>query len=103
MRIVLYILLSSVILTGNNMTGTPISVADKVSTIISHMTVEEKIGQLTQVDRRYLLDDNDIRKYYLGSLLSGGNGGPEDNTAKGWLDMNNGYGNPIGNSSDLWC
>ena len=93
MRIIFYLLLSSVILTGNSMTSSPISISDKVSTIISHMTVEEKIGQMTQVDRRYLLDDNDIRKYFLGSLLSGGNGGPEDNTAKGWLEMYKEYQN----------
>ena len=36
------------------------------------MTLEEKIGQMTQVDYRYLKDKSDITKYFLGSILSGG-------------------------------
>nr|MBC8479301.1 glycoside hydrolase family 3 protein [FCB group bacterium] len=58
-----------------------------IDALLSRMTLQEKIGQMTQVDRRYLKDDSDIQKYFMGSLLSGGNGGPEINTAESWADM----------------
>ena len=43
-----------------------------ISELIKNMTLEEKIGQMTQVDYRYLKDKSDIEKYFLGSILSGG-------------------------------
>ena len=43
-----------------------------VEEIVQIMTIDEKIGQMTQVDRRYLEDINDIKRFYLGSILSGG-------------------------------
>ena len=33
------------------------------------MTLEEKIGQMTQVDYRYLADKSDIKKYFLGTQV----------------------------------
>ena len=48
------------------------SIDGEVSKLVSSMTVEEKIGQMTQVDYRYLADKADIGKYFLGSILSGG-------------------------------
>ena len=42
-----------------------------ISELIRKMTLEEKIGQMTQVDYRYLKDKSDITKYFLGSILSG--------------------------------
>ncbi len=47
----------------------------KVEKILSQMTLEEKIGQMTQVDSSYIRDPEDIRKYFIGSVLSGGNSG----------------------------
>jgi beta-glucosidase len=51
------------------------------------MTLEEKIGQMTQADRRYLESESDIRRYSLGSILSGGGSSPPDSTAPGWAEM----------------
>lgn len=48
------------------------SVDIRVKDLLSYMTVEEKVGQMTQVDRQFLESEADIAKYYLGSLLSGG-------------------------------
>jgi len=48
------------------------------------MTLEEKIGQMTQVDMNAIGDNANIQKYCLGSMLSGGDSDPPDITAKGW-------------------
>jgi beta-glucosidase len=55
--------------------------ADK---LLSQMTLEEKIGQMTQVDMNALGDKANIEKYFLGSMLSGGDSDPPDITAGGW-------------------
>jgi beta-glucosidase len=51
------------------------------------MTLDEKIGQMTQVDRAYLQSDQDIATYGLGSILSGGGSAPDPNTPQSWADM----------------
>lgn len=33
------------------------------------MTLEEKLGQMTQVDKNALEDPNDVAKYFIGSIL----------------------------------
>ena len=48
-----------------------------VDSLMSRMTLEEKLGQMTQVDRQFLSDISDISKYGLGSLLSGGGSTPD--------------------------
>ncbi|HEX3072842.1 MAG TPA: glycoside hydrolase family 3 protein [Ignavibacteriales bacterium] len=63
----------------------------KAEELLAKMTLEEKIGQMTQVDMLALQDDADIAKYYLGSLLSGGNSDPADITPEGWLNSYNKY------------
>ena len=44
------------------------------------MTLEEKVGQMTQVDKRMLDKNEDIAEYFLGSILSGGGSVPKNNT-----------------------
>jgi len=74
-------------------------VIDRVRDLLSYMTLEEKIGQMTQVDRQFLESDsvtpaasvNDIGTYYLGSLLSGGGSTPSKNFPKAWAEMYDGY------------
>ncbi len=56
--------------------------------LLSRMTLEEKIGQMTQADEAFLKDIGDIQKYYLGSVLSGGDSDPKaGNTLADWTDM----------------
>ena len=62
-----------------------------INNLIGQMTIEEKVGQMTQIDKRMLDSDDDISKYFIGSLLSGGGSVPDDNTPKGWVNMINGY------------
>ena len=58
----------------------------------SQMTLEEKIGQMTQAEQDALKDVNDIQKYFLGSLLSGGGSDPKaGNSLDAWTDMYDGY------------
>ena len=66
-------------------------VMDRVRDLLSYMTVEEKIGQMTQVDRQFLESDNDIGTYFLGSLLSGGGSTPSKNFPKAWAEMYDGF------------
>jgi hypothetical protein len=40
-----------------------------VDSLLKEMTVDEKIGQMTQVDRQFLNDISDISKYGFGSLF----------------------------------
>ena len=54
-----------------------------INELIGKMTLDEKVGQMTQVDKRMLDSENDIAKYFLGSLLSGGGSVPDDNSPKG--------------------
>ena len=62
-----------------------------ISGLVSQMTLDEKVGQMTQVDKRMLDSEKDIATYFLGSILSGGGSVPKDNTPKGWVDMVNSY------------
>ena len=63
-----------------------------VEDCLSRMTLDEKIGQMTQVNHRALFDESDIAEFALGSLLSGGGGSPvTGNTPEDWADMVDGY------------
>jgi beta-glucosidase len=55
------------------------------------MTLDEKIGQMTQVERTYLNAESDIRDYFLGSVLSGGGSAPPINDPTAWADMHDRY------------
>jgi beta-glucosidase len=61
------------------------SCEQRAEALLSQMTLEEKIGQMTQVDMNALKDKGDIQKYCFGSMLSGGDSDPADITAQGWL------------------
>jgi beta-glucosidase len=67
------------------------SIDVEVSNLVSSMTIEEKIGQMTQVDYRYLADKSDIKKYFLGSILSGGGSTPPTNQPSSWVDLYNSF------------
>ena len=62
-----------------------------VEKLMGDMTLKEKIGQMTQVDRQFLNDISDISKYGFGSLLSGGGSTPATNEPKAWADMYDSY------------
>jgi beta-glucosidase len=56
--------------------------------LLAQMTLEEKIGQMTQPDQEYIKDLSDIETYFLGSVLSGGDSDPkEGNSLQAWTGM----------------
>lgn len=61
-------------------------IADRVEDLLKRMTLEEKIGQMTQLEKGSA-PIGTVRDLALGSVLSGGGGSPASNTAKGWADM----------------
>jgi len=64
----------------------------KIRPIIAGMTLEEKIGQMTQAEQNALKNETDIETYFLGSLLSGGSSDPKAGNSLGaWTDMYEGY------------
>ena len=50
------------------------------------MTLDEKIGQMTQIEKNSI-DPANTAAFYLGSVLSGGDGSPDPNTAQAWYEM----------------
>ncbi|OFX90012.1 MAG: hypothetical protein A2W99_08355 [Bacteroidetes bacterium GWF2_33_16] len=68
-----------------------LSIDEKVDSLLNLMTLEEKIGQMTQVERGALENVNDIATYSIGSLLSGGGSAPTSNTLTGWANMYNSF------------
>ena len=67
-----------------------LSISNRAADLLARMTLEEKIGQMTQVEKNSLAPDA-VRKYLLGSVLSGGGGYPQENTAAGWVKMVGAY------------
>jgi beta-glucosidase len=60
----------------------------RVNALLATMTLDEKVGQMTQPDQSYLKSDADIAKYYLGSVLSGGDSDPkEGNSLEAWTNL----------------
>ncbi|KAM7268314.1 hypothetical protein ACFE04_010480 [Oxalis oulophora] len=66
----------------------PISI--RINDLMKRMTLEEKIGQMTQIDRKVATDDV-MKHYFIGSVLSGGGSVPlPDASAEDWINMING-------------
>jgi beta-glucosidase len=56
--------------------------------LLARMTLEEKIGQMTQPDQQFIKNPEDVAKYALGSVLSGGDSDPKNgNDAISWTDL----------------
>ena len=67
-------------------------ISERVNDLLSKMTLEEKIGQMTQVEKDVISKNiGDISGKSIGSILSGGAQAPTPNTAQAWLDMVNGF------------
>ena len=65
----------------------------RVRSIVAGMTLEQKVGQMTQADIRSVTPD-DVRKYYLGSVLNGGGAWPSMNmhsSVADWLKLSDEY------------
>ncbi|WP_181958263.1 glycoside hydrolase family 3 N-terminal domain-containing protein [Nonomuraea deserti] len=69
-----------------------LSTADRVDDLMSRMSLDEKLGQMTQAERGSV-SASDVTAYRLGSVLSGGGSAPSPNTATSWADMYDGFQN----------
>jgi beta-glucosidase len=64
----------------------------QVNELLGKLTLDEKIGQMTQPDQQFLKSIDDIDKYHLGSLLSGGDSDPKTgNDLESWTELYNRY------------
>ncbi|XP_022968400.1 uncharacterized protein LOC111467651 isoform X2 [Cucurbita maxima] len=67
----------------------PVSV--RVKDLLGRMTLEEKIGQMVQIDRS-VANATVMKNYFIGSVLSGGGSVPlPDARAQDWVDMINDF------------
>ncbi|MBR7800562.1 glycoside hydrolase family 3 protein [Undibacterium fentianense] len=65
----------------------------KIKSIVSQMTLAQKVGQMTQAEIKFITPD-DVRKYYLGSVLNGGGSWPGMNKyakAADWVALADQY------------
>lgn len=52
---------------------------------VEEMTLPEKVGQMMQINHKVLGQGDDVTKYFIGSILSGGGGSPSwGNSAADW-------------------
>ncbi|ESW33960.1 hypothetical protein PHAVU_001G112700 [Phaseolus vulgaris] len=65
------------------------SVDTRVEDLVSRMTLEEKIGQMLQIERKYASADL-VKKYFIGSVMSEGGSIPAPQaSAETWINMVN--------------
>jgi beta-glucosidase len=65
----------------------------RVAAIVKGMTLAQKVGQMTQAEIKAITPD-DVRTYYLGSVLNGGGSWPDNNkhaSAGDWLKLAQAY------------
>ncbi|TQV65971.1 glycoside hydrolase family 3 protein [Exilibacterium tricleocarpae] len=65
----------------------------RIQALLAGMTLEQKVGQLMQPEIRHVSND-DVRRYYLGSVLNGGGSFPQRNkhaSLDDWLSLADGF------------
>jgi beta-glucosidase len=65
----------------------------RIAGIVRGMTLEQKVGQMTQADIRSITPD-DVRRYYVGSVLNGGGAWPgmkKDAPVTAWTSLADAY------------
>lgn len=67
-----------------------VKILERVDKLLAEMTLEEKIGQMTQVDQR-AIQPSDVTQWFLGSVLSGGGANPSPNDPQNWAAMVSGF------------
>jgi beta-glucosidase len=67
-------------------------VATRVDDLLSRMTLDEKLGQMTQAERGSI-SNAQVTQFRIGSVLSGGGSAPSPNNATSWANMYDGFQN----------
>ncbi|MDX2076878.1 MAG: glycoside hydrolase family 3 N-terminal domain-containing protein, partial [bacterium] len=66
-------------------------VEERVADLLGRMSLEEKIGQMTLIEKNSITPET-VTELYIGAILSGGGGYPEgNNTPEGWAEMVHAY------------
>lgn len=65
----------------------------RVTDLLGRMSLDEKIGQMTLVEKGSI-SPNQLVRYHVGAILSGGGGSPAKNTIEGWRDLVDSYMSP---------
>ncbi|MFT2090718.1 glycoside hydrolase family 3 protein [Paraglaciecola sp. 2405UD69-4] len=65
-------------------------IQQKVDTLLNNMTIEQKVGQMTQAERMTCTPEQ-ARQYHIGSILSSAGSSPNNNHPEGWVNMNEAY------------
>ncbi|TDO34297.1 beta-glucosidase [Kribbella sp. VKM Ac-2527] len=74
--------------TGQAYLDAKLPIRHRVEDLLLRMTLEEKVGQMTQAERGAVTGDASLIKVWgLGSVLSGGGSVPTPNSPQGWADM----------------
>jgi beta-glucosidase len=63
---------------------------ERAALLLDLMTLEEKIGQMTLVEKNSISGQG-VKDSYIGGVLSGGGGSPPQNTTEAWAEMVDGY------------
>jgi len=64
--------------------------ADRAADLLSRMSLDEKLGQMTLIEKGSITPDA-VLNYYVGAVLSGGGGAPRENTPQAWVKMVDAY------------
>ncbi|WP_033401577.1 glycoside hydrolase family 3 protein [Actinopolyspora mortivallis] len=67
-----------------------VPVPQRVDDLMSRMSVEDKLGQMVQIERD-AAGPVEVAEHRIGSVLSGGGSTPTPNTPKAWADMYDRY------------
>ena len=63
---------------------------NQISELMSKMNLDQMVGQLVQPERQFVTPEQ-VKKYHIGSVLSGGGSVPGDNKPEDWIAMNDEY------------
>jgi beta-glucosidase len=62
----------------------------EVEALLGRMSLEQKVGQMTQTERLVITAD-EVKRFHIGSVLSGGGSAPGENLVADWVEMNEAY------------
>ncbi|MEL6864789.1 MAG: glycoside hydrolase family 3 protein [Bacteroidota bacterium] len=66
------------------------TIAQRIEALLEKMTLDQKIGQMTQTERM-AITPQEVKAYHIGSVLSGGGSVPGNNRPADWIAMNDAY------------
>jgi beta-glucosidase len=87
----LFCVIAGLAIAGVLISASPVRLSSfdrQANELLARMTLDEKIGQMTQADKEYIKDPSVIETLFLGSVLNGGNSDPDDgNSLEAWTNM----------------